>query len=84
MSIASGVLGYQVYHNYQRQADRISAQQASGGPVTERLELEKSTLAVSSALSFGAFAVAWFAGQTNEAARTELSRAIWWHNRQLR
>ena len=84
MTIASGVIGYQVYHNYQRQADLVTAQQAAGGPVTARLELERGKLAVSSALSLGAFATGWMAGQVNEGARTELSRAIWWHNRQLR
>jgi len=84
MSISSAVLGYQVYNRYHRQADRIRAQQEAGGPVTQRLELEKSKLAVGSALSIGAFFVGWFAGRVNEDARTELARAIWWHNRQLR
>ncbi len=83
MSITSGVLGAQVYRHYQRQADLVAAQQAAGGPVTARLELEKSKLAVSSALSLGAFAAGWIAGRVNEDARSELSRAIWWHNREL-
>jgi hypothetical protein len=84
MTITSVVLGAQVYRNYHRQADRIQAQQDAGGPVTERLELEKSKLAVGSALSIGAFGVGWIAGRVNEDARAELSRAIWWHNRELR
>jgi len=84
LTITSGVLGYQVYHDYQRQADVVSAQQAAGGPVTARLELDRSKLFASSALSFGAFAAGWIAGRLNEAARTELARAVWWHNRALR
>jgi len=84
MTITSAVLGAQVYRNYHRQADRIQAQQDAGGPVTERLELDKSKLAVGSALSIGAFFVGWFAGRVNEDARTELARAVWWHNQQLR
>jgi len=84
MSISSAVLAGQVYRHYQRQADRVREQQEAGGPVTERLELEKSKLATASALSIGAFAVGWIAGRVNEDARTELGRALWWHNRQLR
>jgi len=84
LTITSGLLGYQVYHDYERQADLVSAQQASGGPVTARLELDKSKLFASSALSAGAFVAGWMAGRLNEAARTELARAVWWHNRELR
>jgi hypothetical protein len=84
MSIGSAVLGYHVYDRYHEQADRIRAQQEAGGPVTERLELDKSKLALGSALSIGAFAAGWIAGRVNEDARTELARAVWWHNRQLR
>lgn len=83
LSIGSGVLGAQVYNHYQRQADRVRAQQDAGLPVTERLTLEKSKLAASSAMSFGALVAGWIAGRVNEDARTELGRAIWWHNRQL-
>jgi hypothetical protein len=83
-NIASAVLGYTVYRDYKRQADAISDQQDAGVPVTTRIELDQSTLLISGALSTAGLVARWTAGRIDEAARTQLARAVWWHNREIR
>jgi hypothetical protein len=83
-NIASAVLGYQVYRDYKRQADEITAQQEAGGPVTTRIDLDQSKLLFSGALSVGGLVVRLIAGRIDEAARTQLARAVWWHNHEIR
>lgn len=83
-TIASSILGYQVYRDYKRQADAVTAQQRAGVPVTARIELDQSKLTVGSVLSATGFVAAWTAGRIETAARTQLARAVWWHNREIR
>jgi uncharacterized membrane protein YebE (DUF533 family) len=82
--VASTVLGYQVYSKYQRQADEVSAQQAAGGPVTARMDLQKTKLFTSGALSVAALVARWSAARIDNTARGRLAHAVWWHNREIR
>jgi hypothetical protein len=83
-TIASSILGYQVYRDYKRQADAVTAQQRAGVPVTARIELDQPKLTVGSVLSTTGFIASWTAGRIETAARTQLARAVWWHNREIR
>ena len=83
-TIASSILGYQAYHDYKRQADAVTAQQRAGVPVTARIKLDQSKLTVGSVLSVTGFVASWTAGRLETAARTQLARAVWWHNRDIR
>jgi hypothetical protein len=83
-TIAASILGYQVHRDYKRQADAVTAQQRAGVPVTARIELDQSKLTVASVLSATGLVASWSAGRIETAARTQLARAVWWHNREIR
>jgi hypothetical protein len=83
-TIASAIIGYQVIRDYNRQADAVSAQQRAGVPVTARIKLNKSMLTAGSVLSAAGYVSSWSAGRLETAARTQLARAVWWNNREIR
>ena len=83
-TIASSILGYQVYRDYKRQADEVTAQQRAGVPVTATIKLNQSKLTAGSVLSATGFVASWTAGRVETSARTQLARAVWWHNREVR
>jgi hypothetical protein len=83
-AIASSILGYQVYRDYKDQADAVTAQQRAGVPVTARIDLDQAKLTASSLLSAAGFIASWSAGRIETRARSQLARAVWWHNREIR
>jgi hypothetical protein len=83
-TIASAIIGYQVIRDYNRQADAVTAQQRAGVPVTATIKLNKSKLTAGSVLSAAGYVASWSAGRLETAARTQLARAVWWHNREVR